>query len=104
MVSSDFMTARKTWRALNNGWKSGREVRRLDRRTAEKLRQEYPNHVPLRIAAPLLGVSERQLARLVAEGREPFAGIGANIGSRQRYIRVYTERLIAYLSGDLSSE
>lgn len=76
----------------------------MDKRTAAKLRQEYPNHVPLRIAAPLLGVSERQLARLVADGREPFAGIGADIGSRQRYIRIYTGRLIAYLSGGHSSD
>lgn len=72
----------------------------MDKRSAAKLRQEYPNHMPLKVAAPLLGVSERQLAKLVAEGREPFAGIGANIGSRQRYVRIYTERLIAYLSGD----
>lgn len=76
----------------------------MDRRTAAKLRQEYPNHVPLRVAAPLLGVSERQLAKLVAEGREPFAGVGANIGSRQRYVRIYTERLIAYLSGEPTYE
>jgi hypothetical protein len=76
----------------------------MDKKTAAKLRQEYPNHVPLRIASPLLGVSERQLARLVAEGREPFAGFGANIGSRQRYIRIYTERLLAYLSGDAPGE
>ena len=72
----------------------------MDKRTADNLRQEFPNYVPLRIASPLLGVSERQLARLVADGREPFAGIGANIGSRQRYVRIYTERLIAYLSGE----
>jgi len=68
------------------------------------LRQEYPVHVPLKVAAPLLGVSERQLAKLVAEGREPFAGIGVNIGSRQRYIRIYTGRLIAYLSGETMYE
>lgn len=73
----------------------------MDKRTAAKLRQEYPNHVPVRMAAPLLGVSERQLSRLVAEGREPFGSIGANIGTHQRYIRIYTERLIAYLSGEL---
>lgn len=76
----------------------------MDRRMAVKLRQEYPNHVPLRVAAPLLGVSERQLAKLVAEGREPFNGIGANVGSRQRYVRIYTERLIAYLSGETTCE
>ena len=69
----------------------------MDKKTASRLRQEYPIHVPLRIAAPLLGVSERQLARLVAEGRRPFSDVGANIGNRQRYIRIYTERLINYL-------
>jgi len=69
----------------------------MDKRAVAQLRQNYPIHVPLRIAAPLLGVSERQLARLVAEGRRPFSDVGANIGSRQRYIRVYTERLINYL-------
>jgi len=73
----------------------------MDRKLATKLRQEYPTHVPVRIAAPLLGVSERQLSHLVAEGRPPFADIGANIGTRQRYVRIYTERLIAYLSGDI---
>jgi len=71
----------------------------MNQNMATKLRQEYPNHVPLRIAAQLLGVSERQLARLVADGREPFAGIGANIGIKQQYVRIYTERLISYLSG-----
>ena len=64
---------------------------------AEELRKEYPNHVPLRVAAPLLGVSERQLSKLVAEGRGPFGSIGANIGTRQKYVRIYTGRLIAYL-------
>jgi len=64
-----------------------------------KLREDYPTYMPLKIAAPLLGVSTRQLAQLVADGREPFANIGANIGNRQRYIRIYTERLITYLNG-----
>jgi len=72
----------------------------LDKKMTTKLRQEYPSHVPLRVAAPLLGVSERQLARLVAEGRRPFSDVGANVGSRQRYVRIYTERLIAYLNAD----
>ena len=49
-----------------------KEVKLLDKKMTTKLRQEYPSHVPLRVAAPLLGVSERQLARLVAEGRRPF--------------------------------
>ena len=74
----------------------------MDKTAAAELRREYPNHVPVRIAAPLLGLSERQLSRLVCEGRQPFAGIGANIGFSQRYIRVYTERLIAYLGGSVA--
>ena len=60
--------------------------------------REYPNHVPLKVAAAFFGVSPRQLSWLIAEGREPFASIGANIGTRQRYIRIYTEPLIRYLS------
>ena len=52
------------------------------------------------MASELLGVSPRQLAKLVAEGREPFCLMGANIGTGQRYIRIYTERLIAYLNGN----
>lgn len=72
----------------------------MEKKLAAQLRTEYPTYLPLRIAAPLLGLSERQLAKLVADGREPFAQIGANIGIRQRYIRIYTERLIAYLSGE----
>ena len=76
----------------------------MDRKIAAKLRSEHPNHVPVRIASQLLGVSERQLAKLVADGREPFASIGANIGNRQRYVRIYTERLIAYLSGEIMPE
>ena len=70
----------------------------MDRKTANKLRQEYPNHVPLKVAAAFFGVSPRQLSWLIAERREPFASIGANIGTRQKYIRIYTEPLIRYLS------
>ena len=69
----------------------------MDRKTAERLRREYPNHVPIDVAASFLGVSARQRSWLVAEGREPFASIGANIGVRQRYIRIYTEPLISLL-------
>jgi len=76
----------------------------MDRKIAAKLRLEHPNYVPVRIASEFLGVSERQLAKLVADGREPFASIGANIGIKQRYIRIYTERLIAYLSGEIMPE
>lgn len=57
-------------------------------------------YVPLDIASKLLGVSPRQLSKLVAEGREPFCLIGANIGTRQKYVRIYTGRLIAYLNGE----
>ena len=73
----------------------------MDQKTANNLRQKYPNHIPLAVAGKLLGVSPRQLSWLIAEGREPLASIGANIGTKQKYVRVYTERLIAYLTGDL---
>ena len=73
----------------------------MDKKTADKLRQEHPNFVPLEIAGPYLGVSARQLSVLGAEGREPYSLIGANIGTRQRYVRIYTERLIAYLNGEM---
>lgn len=73
----------------------------MDQKTANELRQKYPNHVPLEVAGKLLDVSPRQLSRLVAEGREPFASIGANIGTKQRYVRIYTERLIAFLNAEL---
>lgn len=73
----------------------------MDKKTAMKLRQEYPNHMPLKVAAPLLGISERRLSYLVADGRAPFCELGANIGIRQKYIRIYTDRLIAYLSGEI---
>lgn len=69
----------------------------MTKRQANELRQRYPNHVPRQVAADLLGVSPRQLSWLVAEGRKPFASFGANIGARQRYIRIYTEPLLRYL-------
>lgn len=72
----------------------------MRKKTVDELRQKYPNHMPLVMAAELLGVSPRQLSKLVAEGREPFCLLGANIGIRQRYIRIYTDRLIAYLNGE----
>lgn len=76
----------------------------MDKKTAEELLSAYPTYIPLEKAAKLLGVSARQLSRLVAEGREPFASIGANIGTKQNYIRIYTMRLIAYLNGELLTE
>ena len=69
-----------------------------DRKTVMKLRKEYPNYVPVKVAAIYLGVSARQLSWLVAEGRQPYASIGGNIGTNQKYIRIYTELLIALLS------
>ena len=77
----------------------GKEEFFLDKRTAANLRQMYPNYIPLKAASELLGVSLRQLSRLIAEGREPYCLLGGNIGTRQRYVRIYTERLIAYLNG-----
>lgn len=73
----------------------------MDKQTEDRLRRQYPNHVPLDVAAKLLGASRRQLSFLVAEGREPFCLMGANIGTTQRYVRIYTERLIAYLNGEM---
>ena len=74
----------------------------MTQKEIEKLRQQYPNHIPLEVASKLLAVSPRQLSRLVAEGREPFVYFGTNIGTRQKYVRIYTERLIAYLCGELN--
>ncbi len=71
----------------------------MDQKTADMLREKYPNHIPLEVAAKYLGVSPRRLAQLIAEGRARFKSFGANIGIRQKYIRVYTEPLIAFLSG-----
>lgn len=86
-------------RPLRSGaW--GKEEMPTDKKTAERLRKEYPNHVPLSVAASYLGVSARQLSWLVAEGRQPFASIGGNIGTKQRYVRIYTEPLIALLGSE----
>ena len=73
----------------------------MDPMEAEMLRRMYPNHIPLKVAAKYLGVSPRQLSKLIAEEREPIKHLGGNIGTRQKYIRVYTERLIAYKNGTL---
>ena len=72
--------------------------------TLQQLREYYPTFVPTGVAAELLGMSQRQLSHLVASGRKPFADIGANIGLEQKYVRVYTERLIRYLSGNDMSQ
>ena len=74
----------------------------MNQREADMLREEHPNFVPLKVAADYLGMSPRKLSELIAAGREPYASIGGNIGTKQRYIRIYTERLIAYLNGTLA--
>jgi hypothetical protein len=54
------------------------------------------------MAADYLGMSPRKLSELIAAGRKPYADLGGNIGTKQKYIRVYTARLIAYLNGTLA--
>jgi DNA-binding CsgD family transcriptional regulator len=98
------MKTRQTPRGLNGGRQNAKEVKFMDKKMAERLREEYPACIPLGAAAPLLGISARQLATLVAEGRRPFSDIGVNIGIRQRYVKIYTGRLIAYLSGESNYE
>ena len=66
----------------------GKEEPQMNQREADMLREKYPNHIPLQQASEYLGVSPRQLSKLIAEGREPFAAIGANIGTSQKYIRI----------------
>lgn len=78
-----------------------KEGKAIDKRTANELLQKYPNFIPLSVASKLLGVSPRQLSKLIASGREPFSLFGADIGTSQHYVRVYTGRLIAYLNGEL---
>ena len=73
----------------------------MNQETANRLRELYPIHIPLDVAAQYLAVSPRQLSQLIADKRQPFDSIGANIGMTQKYVRVYTERLIAYLNGEL---
>ena len=76
----------------------------MNQETARRLRELYPNHIPIDVAAQFLAVSPKRLSRLIAEERQPYASIGANIGNTQNYVRVYTERLIAYLNGTLPIE
>ena len=73
----------------------------MNQETETRLREIYPNYIPLDVAAQFLAVSPRRLSKLIADKRHPFASIGANIGTTQKYVRVYTERLIAYLNGEL---
>ena len=66
----------------------------------QSLLKQYPNWMPVTAAATLLGLSPRQLSRLIIQGREPFCSIGADIGVGQHYCRVYTQRLVRYLYGE----
>ena len=74
----------------------------MDQREADMLRAEHPHYVPLGVASKYLGVSPRVLSRLIADGREPYASIGGNIGTNQKYVRIYTERLISFMNGTLA--
>ena len=71
----------------------------VDNKAIGKLRREYPNVVPLKVASPYLGMSARRLSELVAEGRKPYSLLGGNIGTKKRIVIIYTERLIAYVNG-----
>ena len=76
----------------------------MDQITQHELLRKYPYHLPVKVAAQYLGVSPRRLTQLIAEGRKPFSLIGADIGATQTYIRVYTEPLIKFLNGELTSD
>lgn len=70
----------------------------MDRKTANKLRQEYPNHVPLKVAAAFFGVSPRQLSWLIAERRERLRP-SALTRTTQRYIlHLQRSRCLRHLS------
>jgi len=72
----------------------------MQTQSPQSLQARYPYWMPIKEAAPLLGVSPRQLSRLIVDGREPFCSIGADVGVGQHYCRVYTNRLMRYLSGE----
>ena len=76
----------------------------MDQATQNELLRKYPYHLPVKITAQYLGVSPRRLTQLIAEGRKPFSLIGADIGATQTYVRVYTEPLIRFLNGELTSD
>ena len=72
----------------------------MDKSTVNNLLAQYPNWIPLKAASKILGVSPRQLTALIASGREPYCKIGANIGIKQNYTRIYTDRLLNYVCGE----
>lgn len=73
----------------------------MNKMIADSLLERYPIHIPLKVAAIYLGISPRTLSKLIAENREPISQIGVNIGTNQKYIRIYTQRMICYLDGTL---
>ena len=75
----------------------------MDRVIQNELLRQYPYYIPVKVAAKYLGLSPRRLSQLIAEGRRPFSQIGADIGSTQVYVRVYTEPLIKLLNGELDA-
>ena len=76
----------------------------MDQTTQNELLRKYPYHLPVKVAAQYLGVSPRRLTQLIAEGRKPFSLLGADIGATQTYVRIYTEPLIRFLNGELTSD
>ena len=72
----------------------------MDKPTINSLLAQYPNWMPLKTASEILGVSPRQLAALIAAEREPYCKLGANIGIKQNYTRIYTDRLLKYVCGE----
>lgn len=76
----------------------------MDQITQNELLRKYPYHLPVKVAAQYLGVSPRRLTQLIAEGRKPFSLLGADIGATQTYVRIYTEPLIRFLNGELTSD
>ena len=76
----------------------------MDQAAQNDLLSKYPYYTPVKVAAQYLGVSPRRLSQLIAEGRKPFSLIGADIGTTQVYVRVYTKLLIKYLNGELISD
>ena len=76
----------------------------MDQITQNELLRKYPYHLPVKVAAQYLGVSPRRLTQLIAEGRKPFSLLGADIGATQTYVRIYTEPLIRFPNGELTSD
>lgn len=55
----------------------------MDQKTADMLREKYPNHIPLEVASKYLGVSPRQLSRL-------FQNTGMDYNDKEVYYWNFT--------------